>query len=248
MKHIRTIAFLMMAAASNWVNAQAQEIHYSWPNAVCASMLNCLDGCSACNVPDEVQPGFFGANVAWMGVDVCPYPLSVGNNAVFTSGWTLEPQNDKRVIVSGIGTTTMRIDSIIIRHASYSGPTRLRIRWTNNLAAPLVDLADVTITYDLGETVLTDVGVIELQPGMAYATFQMELMPYDGDVTGSWVLDDIRVVASPVSGGAVGIIERGPVAVQRGGTLYDVLGRPVQTEWNAPGVYTRGGVRTVVVR
>lgn len=248
MKHIRTIAFLMMVGTGTWVNAQTQEIHYSWPNAVCASMLNCLDGCSACNVPDQVQSGFFGTNVAWLGVDVCPYPLSVGNNAVFTSGWTLEPQIDKRVIVSGIGTTTLRIDSIIIRHASYSGPTRLRVRWTNDMATPLVDLADVTITYDLGETVLTDVGVIQLPPGMAYATFQLELTPYDGDVTGSWVLDDIRVVASPVSGGAVGIVERGPVAVQRGGTLYDVLGRPVQTEWNTPGVYTRGGVRTVVVR
>jgi hypothetical protein len=150
--------------------------------------------------------------------------------------------------VSGIGTTMLRIDSIVIRHASYSGPTRLRIRWTNDMAAPLVDLADVTITYDLGETVLTDVGVIQLPPGMAYATFQLELIPYDGDVTGSWVLDDIRVVASPVSGGAVGIIERDLVGAPRGGTLYDVLGRPVQAEWNAPGVYNAGGVRTVVVR
>jgi|694.fasta_scaffold126921_2 hypothetical protein len=248
MKLKNTLSILFAISALFPMAAQTQVIHYSWPNAVCASMLNCLDGCSACNVPDQVQPGFFGTNVAWLGVDVCPYPLSVGNNAVFTSGWGLQPEASKRVLVSGIGTTELRIDSIVIRHASYSGPVRLKVRWTNDMAAPMVDLADVAITYDLGETVLTNVGIITIPEGMQFATFQLELTPYDGDLSGSWVLDDVRVVASPNTGGsAVGIIERGPVATDALGVTYDVLGRPVSGTLQAAGAYT-GAVRRVVVQ
>jgi hypothetical protein len=248
MKLKNTLSILFALSALLPAAAQTQVIHYSWPNAVCASMLNCLDGCSACNVPDQTQAGFFGTNVAWLGVDVCPYPLTVGNNAVFASGWGLQPDASKRVLVSGIGTTDLRIDSIVIRHASYNGPVRLQIRWTSDMSAPMMDLADVAITYDLGETVLTNVGTITIPTGMEFSTFQLELIPYDGDLTGSWVLDDVRVVASPATGGsAVGIIERGPVATDALGVTYDVLGRPVTGTLQAAGTYS-GAVRRVVVQ
>ena len=240
-----TLSLLFSLVLTLGVSAQvpAQIIHYSWPNAICASMLNCLDGCSACNVPDEAQGGFFGTNVAWLGVDVCPYPLSVGNNAVFTSGWALQPGPEKRVLVSGIGTIPVRIDSIILRHASYSGPVRLRIQWSNDAAAPMVELADVAITYDLGETTFTSVGEVNIPSGMTYGIFQLELTPYGGDLAGSWVLDDVRIVATPIEQSAVGISELGPVGMDLRGMTYDVLGRPVPAT-KVAGVYN--GVRRQV--
>jgi hypothetical protein len=92
------------------------------------------------------------------------------------------------------------------------------------------------------------VGIITIPEGMQFATFQLELTPYDGDLSGSWVLDDVRVVASPNTGGsAVGIIERGPVATDALGVTYDVLGRPVSGTLQAAGAYT-GVVRRVVVQ
>jgi hypothetical protein len=237
MKHGYAPLIAMLLLAHGAAMAQTEIIHYSWPNQVCSNMLNCASGCSACNVPDAAESTFFGTNVVWLGVDVCPYPVSVGNNAVFSGGWGLAPDPAKRVLISGISMVPMQIDSIIVRHASYSGPTRLRIRWTNDPTAPFTELADVVVTHELGTTVLTGVGTVIVPPGMIYGTFQLELSAYDGDSSGDWVLDDLRIVGTQTSGsGAVGISEIGPIGYTPHGRTFDVMGRPVNNS-AAQGLY-----------
>ena len=146
--------------------AQEHRIEYRWLNQPCSEVINCDAGCTACNVPESTDGVFFGTNAAFIGVATCPLPINVGDNAVFSAGWTMTPTADKTVIISGIAMTPLRIDSIIFRHAIYSnGPQRVKVAFTANAANPAEEIADVLVPVDFEEVVLTDLGCVEFQEG-----------------------------------------------------------------------------------
>jgi hypothetical protein len=233
----RSILILMAALTTGGLNAQT--ISYQWLNQPCGDMLNCIGGCSACNLPEHAPGVFIGTNVAWFGVTTCPYAVALGDNAVFSSGWTVLPSETRSILLSGIATTELQVDSLIIRYASWdNGPQRAKILFDSNASAPMVEIGDVSSPQqEFATAVFTDLGCLEIPEGSSTGTFQLKMVPYES-ATGSWVLDEVRIVASPCQAATVGIEEFSRTTTVTG-PYVDIMGRPVKDE-PAPGVYIRG--------
>jgi hypothetical protein len=229
--------------------AGAQTIEYKWLNQGCASVISCEDGCTACNVPENASSGFFGTNTIWIGTPICPYPTSLGDNSIFSSEWPMFPSSGVYGMLSGIATTPMQVDSIIIRHArTSSGPHRLKVSYSANPMAPFVEVADEYVDWNFQTTVITDLGCLEIPAGAPYATFQLKFQAYEPTGEGSWVVDEIRIVGSPCSTFSTGItLQRDEQRTNEQRPYVDVLGRPVVGSEAAPGVYLGGRRRVVTV-
>lgn len=179
--------------------ASAQSITYEWRNEACASLLSCDTGCTACNSARNSDGGFSGTDVGWLGVDVCPHPVSEGDNALFTYGWPSIADEGHMMLVSGIAFTPVHIDSVVFTHRSApDGPQRLRVRFGANESMSEQEVADVAVSGDFTRTVLTDLGDVAAGAGMIYGYFSLVLQPYLGE-GGMWEVDDLRIVGSPAS-------------------------------------------------
>jgi len=217
------------------LHLSAQTIRYQWLNVPCSNMLNCDDGCSACNMPADAPGVFIGTNVAWIGVGTCPYPVAVGDNAVYSTGWSVLPSTTQSILLSGIATTAVKIDSLIVRYVSWeNGPQRAKIFFTSNPAPAMDEIGDVASTSEFATAVFTDLGCLEIPEGAPFATFQLKMVPYQSE-TGGWVLDEVRIVATPCEETGVGIREI-IRSSELSGPYFDILGRPASND-PAPGVY-----------
>ncbi|MBK9175635.1 MAG: hypothetical protein IPM46_04710 [Flavobacteriales bacterium] len=224
----------------------SQRIEYHWLNQVCADLINCDGGCTACNIPTNSAGSFFGTNAAFIGVSICPLPINVGDNAVFTGGWDLQSGPGKTVIISGIATVPMRIDSIRFRHSIYSiGPDRVKVAYTANAAMAPEEVADVEVPTDFTTVSLADLGCVQPAPGAPMGTFQIRFTPY-GSTEGGWALDEVIIVGSTCEASTVGVAELAVYRDATGGPWVDLLGRPM-TAQPAPGVYIAAGKRVRVV-
>ncbi len=243
----RNSLFLGIAAVlfGTQIQAQSQSISYEWLNVPCFSNINCNTGCSACNVPENSSPAFFGTNMIWPGLTLCPHPVSPANNAVHSEGWPAFASNSTYALFSGMSTINMQVDSVIIRHrSSAGGPQRLRISFTNDVAHPHLEVADAEITSEWSETVLTNLGRMDIGEGQDFGVMQLKLQAYQGQ-GGAWQIDMLRVVGSPATEMATGIAVYDNRYEHLDGQLTDVLGRPVGKD-PAPGMYF-GGPRVVRV-
>jgi hypothetical protein len=239
-----SVSLLTMVSVSQ---AQTYTIAYEWLNIPCATNLNCNEGCSACALPENSSPAFFGTNMGWVGVQVCPMPVTTGNNALYSNAWPPFPDPGHFGMVSALATVPMQIDSIIIRHRrEVAGPQRMKILYTGNVNEPTVEIADVDVDTEFVNTTLTDLGCLEFPQNMVYGTMQLRVQPYMGN-GGNWHLDAIRIVGTPCSAITTGIGQPGAPQPQREGTSFyvDVLGRSVKGQPD-PGVYI-GNKRVVQI-
>lgn len=229
MDHFRTTTFILFTLIAGGTGAQAQQqaLTWNWANVACSNMLNCNDGCSACNLPDPFANNFHGTNAAWVGVSTCPQPIVAGDNAVFSEGWSAAPDGSKVMMVSGIASSPMALDSIIVRHRTTDqGPTWLRISLKRDLAQPAVKVYEGPIGTEFSELALTGMGCMAIPEGGTASGFQLQFQAYGSD-GGAWVLDRVRVVVSP--GGpdlSMGTVELSSRRAGRSVPMYDVLGRP----------------------
>jgi hypothetical protein len=225
---VRILIVLGFSIMCSAVQAQEKSLTWRWANRPCAEMLSCDNGCSACNYPDEYDPGFFGTNAAWIGVEACPIPIGVQDNAIASSGWGPLPASDRVVLISGILLVPMQLDSIIVRHRTMDeGPTWLRISLKHDLTGESIIVHEGPITGEFDAVSLRDLGCAELTEGMGSGGFQLKLQAY-GSNTGAWLLDEVRVVATPCQEDittGVRLLRDNTDPVQ--GPQFDVLGRPV---------------------
>lgn len=216
---------LIIALLLSPLLGRAQVVEYQWLNQPCASVLNCDTGCSACNLPAAGNMQFFGNDVGWLGIDVCPHPIITGDNALMTYGWPAIPDEEHAAILTGIAFTPTRIDSVIIRHrAGSDGPQRLRVRFGVNESMPTNEVADVSISEQFTATTLLNIGEVTHPETMVYGFFSILLQPYQGS-GGSWDLDDVRIVGTPMT--TTGIHDHVVVASSKDLPRYDALGRPL---------------------
>lgn len=203
----------------------AQRIEYRWLNTPCTSLLNCDTGCTACNMATNTDASFTAGNAGFIGVDVCPHPISSGDNLLFTYGWPAAPDEQHMVVLSGIAWEPVHIDSLIIEHrSSPGGPERLRVRYGINESMPANILADVPTPTAMGSSVWADLGTVAAGPEMVYGYFSLILQPYQGG-SGSWDLDGLRIVGSPAT--MTGIPDLSVPTGARPLPRYDALGRPI---------------------
>lgn len=205
--------------------ASAQSITYEWRNEACASLLSCDTGCTACNSARNSDGGFSGTDVGWLGVDVCPHPVTEGDNALFTYGWPSIADEDHMMLVSGIAFSPIHVDSVIITHRSaVDGPQRLRVRFGINESMSEDLIADVPVPAEFSNTVLTDLGEILPGDGMVYGYFSLLLQPYLTE-GGFWEVDDLRIVGTPALSTALPDLSLPPNT----GKLpkYDAMGRAI---------------------
>ncbi|MEO7082249.1 MAG: hypothetical protein ABIY71_12005 [Flavobacteriales bacterium] len=240
-----TLALFALGLSSTY--AQQQTLSWNWTNTICGDMLNCNTGCSACNQPAGFLPGFYGINAAWLGISTCPQPTTTGDNAVFSEGWSAAPNPLKMVMVAGIATGPMTLDTIVIRHRSADqGPTWLRISLKLDLSKPAVLIYEGPITEGFTSLILPDLGKLDIPAGYTAAGFQLRMQAFGSD-GGAWVLDAVRVTASPsTSDDSTGLTELSGKPNGRMEPLYDVLGRPTG---DLSGLsISRDGKRRVVVQ
>ncbi|HQW40777.1 MAG TPA: hypothetical protein PK149_06410 [Flavobacteriales bacterium] len=229
-------------------SAQSKSLTWAWGNSPCGDMLNCETGCSACNLPSEEDASFFGTGATWIGVRPCPHPIVTGDNAVFTESWEMIPVPEKMVIISGMTLTSMELDSVIIQHRSFAGgPTMLRVSLKRDLNGVTNVVYEGPIMDAMSAISLRDLGCAEVAPGMVLGGFQLILQPF-GSTDGSWLLDEVRVVAEPCAiDFTTGIPGLPDVyrSTAKQGQLFDLLGRPVPQQ-AAAGFYV-DPVRWVIV-
>lgn len=240
-------AILALALISfGTATAQQRTLTWNWANTVCGEMLSCNTGCSACNQPLDILPEFYGTNAAWVGISTCPEPTTTGDNAVFSEGWSTGPESMKKVLLSGMATGPMTLDSVIIRHRSAEqGPVWLRVALKLDLSAEAVLIHEGPINGEYITLKLADLGTMEIPDGYTAAGFQLVLQAF-GSESGSWVLDEVRVVATDLGGLTTGTMELSGKPVGRPEPLYDVLGRPADQVGGLR--IGRNGKRHLVVR
>lgn len=235
MARFPTLSILACSLLGMQVPTFAQTLTYAWLNQPCEENLNCSNGCSACNQPAEESPTIIGTGVQWTGIDVCPHPISTGDNAVYTEGWPIEADPMAFVSVGAIALVPLQVDSIILRHRrSADGPQRLRVEFTNNLAHVADVIGEVDVTQEYQESAFTDLGCL-YNEGASYAGLQIRMTALQGGA-GNWQLDEMRIVTSPCSTAQVGLTENFQRDLKESTAYNDVLGRPVKGEL-APGVY-----------
>lgn len=88
-------------------------------------------------------------------------------------------------------------------------------------------------------------GHMDIPEGNTAGGFQLQFQAYLSD-GGAWVLDQVRVVASPyTSNGATGLTELSNRPSDRTVPMYDVLGRPADSRTLLS--ISRDGKRRVVI-
>ena len=235
----------LLALASK-AYGQQYRIEYRWLNFPCSEILNCDAGCSACNIPDALGGVLIGTNAAWIGVQTCPLPVTVADNAVFTAGWPVQPGPDQSAVFNVITTAPVRIDSIRFRHAIYQdGPQRVKVLYTNDVSQPLQEVADAQVPTAWTDVTLTGLADVLIPEGNPFGTMQLRFQPYEGG-SGGWAIDELIISASPLQNAQTGIAEVYQRAPSVRGPLYDVMGRPVGSD-RAPGLYQQQGRRIVQV-
>ena len=242
----RLLLFPLLFAGLSASAQLQQRIEYRWLNQPCSENINCDAGCSACNVPACTAGTFFGTNAAFLNVTTCPLPIQLGDNAIYSAGWDLQLGADKSVVISGIATIGMRIDSILFRHAIYSnGPDRVRVTYTGNPAMAPVEVADVQVPVEFEQVVITDLGCVGPTETMPLGTFQIRFTPY-GSNEGGWALDEVVIIGTSCESSTVGIAELSAYQTAVKGPWVDLLGRPMNRN-AAPGVYLAPGKRIRIV-
>ncbi|MGV9011117.1 MAG: hypothetical protein ACOH13_00845 [Flavobacteriales bacterium] len=241
-----TLACSILIIGLTGAIAQQQSLSWNWANVVCADMLNCATGCSSCNQPGNFADNFYGTGAAWIGLNTCPHPTVTGDNAVYSEGWGPAPDPMKVVMLSGIVTGAMALDSIIVRHRSADqGPTWLRISLKRNLTQTATMVYEGPIDAEFNDLVLTEMGCMEIPEGNSSGGFQLQFQAYGSDA-GEWVLDAVRVVISPCQADiTTGITLVGGKPADQPAPMYDLLGRPA-----GPGTLlgiSRDGKRRVVI-
>lgn len=233
MEKVRTTVFALCTSISGMAGVQAQQqaLTWNWANIACSNMLNCSDGCSSCNLPSPFSNNFYGTNAAWVGINTCPQPVVTGDNAVFSEGWSAAPDASKLMMVSGVVPSAMTLDSIIIRHRTDDqGPTWLRIFLKLDLTQPSVKVYEGPVTPEFSTLTLADLGVMNIPEGNTAGGFQLQFQAYGSD-GGAWVLDEVRVVASPCTPSLVtGLTELSGRRAGNAGPMVDVLGRPADSQ------------------
>ncbi len=225
---------------------QQRSIEFKWLNQPCGEMINCADGCSACNEPEGGDMVVLGTNPALVGVSACPHPVRSGDNALLLSGWTTVPDDARRILISGIAQVPVRIDSVIVVHGSGpNGPTGLLVglRDLNDGEGHSIDVA---IGRSIMSTEMTGCGVIEKPASMAYGSFQLQLQAYGGG-GGDWVLDEVRIVVTELEEQLTTGLLPGSMAVLNNAATnkIDLLGRTLSMG-NETGMLMQRG-RTVIV-
>lgn len=191
------LLYLLFLLAAAQGRGQTRSITYQWLNLPCAENINCATGCSACNEPAEEDMVVFGTNAALIGVQACPHPVVTGDNALSLSGWSITPDDEHRILISGIAQVPVRIDSVIVTHRSeVNGPTRMTVNVLDQSDSEGM-VADVVTSGSFTTTVLTEGLEVNKPMGSSYATFQLQLQAYLGN-GGDWILDEVRIVVSPL--------------------------------------------------
>lgn len=222
-----------------------QTLSYDWLNLPCTDVLHCSNGCSACNLPGDVPTNFFGLSVQWVGMDVCPHPITTADNAVYTTEWPIALDPSVYVGLSAATIEDVKVDSIIIRHRrSADGPQRLRVQFSNDAMQVPTVLGDEAVTQAYEETIFTDLGCLASTAGVDHRGFILRMQAYQGG-EGNWQIDALRIVTSPCQM-QVGIAENFQRKLEESGTYVDVLGRPVKGQ-PAPGMYLGGRKRIQVL-
>lgn len=226
---MRTTLFLLLLLPAL---ANGQRLTYRWLNQPCAQVLNCDSGCTACNMPETEGALLVGTNLAKVGVDVCPHPVTVADNALYTYGWPAVPDDQHVLLLSGLVMQPVELDSVVIHHGRASdGPVLLHIGLSIN-GAPAITVAEELVVEGMGTTVLTDLGTVAAADGNAMGMYQLVLQPFQGQ-GGSWTLDEVRIAAGPAP--VTGITELAPGSVP-GAPRFDLLGRPAP-RYDANGVF-----------
>ncbi len=223
---------LLLALAFVPVLLHAQTLEYRWLNQPCATTLSCDSGCTACNMPVSSGAALIGTDLAVLGIDVCPHPVTVADNALFTYGWPSTPDAAHALLLSGLTLQPLHIDSLIIRHhRTADGPDLLRVALTVNGVQPIA-LNDATVADAFAGTVYTDLGVVAAAEGGAMGLFQLSLQPYQGQ-GGGWVLDEVRIVMSPAPLTTIAELQ---APRYTNAPRYDLWGRPAPRS-DASGVF-----------
>lgn len=234
----RTIVFVpifLIAAAQG--KGQTRTVTYRWLNQPCAEIINCEGGCSACNLPQGDQV-VLGTNAALIGLDACPHPFALGDNALLLSGWSDAPCDDHRVIAGIISQISVRIDSVIVVHRRVGeGPARLRVSISDQVSIGTV-VHDALAPNTFSATAIADCGMALKGEGMPFASFQVQLQAYAG--SGEWYLDELRIVMSPVEEPVITATMElmKPVANTGSSMTIDLLGRERQS-YSASGLHYR---------
>lgn len=245
---LRSFLMVLISSFVGSMTLQAQEksLTWRWANRPCGDMLSCENGCSACNYPDEYDPGFFGTNASWVGLGACPLAVDVQDNAIVSTGWGPLPVPDRLVLISGITLVPMRLDSIIIRHRSMDqGPMFLRVSLKHVLNGVAQVVHEGPIAGEFDALALRDLGCAEVPEGMVSGGFQIKLQAF-GSSTGAWVLDEVRVVATPCDVEITTGVQVRSDNYSAQGAQFDVLGRPVE-QGAANGSYM-DATRRVLIR
>ena len=127
----------------------------------------------------------------------------------------------------GVANDPMTLDSIIIRHrAEGAGPMWLQVSLKRSLMEPAAVVYDGPIDSEFKDLVLTDKGNLEIPAGASAAGFQLQFRAY-GNGVGEWVLDAVRVSASPsMVDMTTGIAVVSEKHSELRKPMYDLLGRP----------------------
>lgn len=223
LKNVILVTLFLLAAAQG--KGQSRTITYQWLNEPCEENIHCNTGCSACNQPEGTDMVVLGTNAAMIGVSACPHPVVVGDNALAISGWSAQADTDHRVLMSGLALVDVHIDSVVIRHRSEAnGPARVVVR-VQDLGDGGGAVHDAPVDTEWRTTVLTNCGVVQKPTSDGQAAFQLQLQAYGGD-GGDWLLDEVRIVVSPVVdlSTSIGVVTQQQEALNRVGTT-DLLGR-----------------------
>jgi hypothetical protein len=227
------------------LHGQSRTVVYQWLNTPCSENLNCEGGCSACNEPAGEDLVVFGTNAAFIGVHPCPHPIASGDNALALSGWGAVADDAHRILISGIAQVPIRIDSVVVVHRrEENGPTHVAIQLKDLNDGSGVASEAVASPY-FATTELMQCGTVEKPEGMGFGSFQLQLQAFGGS-GGDWVLDEVRIVTTPlVDGITTGLVHHGAASVTNTApAVTDLLGRNVRLPLEGP-VFRKGS--TIIV-
>ena len=252
MKHTNVLLLLLklvllpvLLPGATQLQGQSRVIIYQWLNTPCSENLNCEGGCSACNEPAGEDLVVFGTNAAFIGVHPCPHPIASGDNALALTGWGTVADDAHRILIGGIAQVPIRIDSVVVVHRrEENGPTHVSIQLKDLIDGSGVASEAVATSY-FTTTELMQCGTVEKPEGMAFGSFQLQLQAFGGS-GGEWVLDEVRIVATPLSDGiTTGLVEHGTSnGTNRTHPVTDLLGRNVRLPSEGP-LFRKGS--TIIV-
>jgi hypothetical protein len=235
MKNLLIFAFTLLANLTFSQTSSYSE--FKWLNQACSDNLHCNTGCSACNVATNSDSYFFATNPVFLGIDICPHPISSGDNALDLQPWTVFVDSNKYALFTFITSVPVNIDSIIVRSSSPFGPNRLLISKSVN-ASPYYPIQDIESPVGFENTIITNGGFVGLSSFVGFV--QIKIQPYGNG--GSWHLDSFKIVVSPDISTGILDFNSYNLTPQHPYRYTDVLGRDV-SKWdilNRPlGVYIK---------